>query len=55
MFFNSQEDIECSKRMTALCFEPTDHNIKKTDLKAIDGSKLRYEFFDEVTYCNVKK
>ncbi|VDH94579.1 Hypothetical predicted protein [Mytilus galloprovincialis] len=46
---NNQEDIECRKRMTLFCFEPTDHNIKKTDLKAIDGSKLRYEFFEEMS------
>lgn len=41
--------------MTEYCFEPTDHNIKKTDLKAIGGSKLRYEFSEEVFYCNVKE
>lgn len=41
--------------MTIYCFEPTDHNIKKTDLKAIGGSKLRYEFSEEVFYCNVKE
>lgn len=40
--------------MALACFEPTDHNIKKTDLKAIGGSKLRYEFAEEVSYCNVK-